>query len=222
MPRDESHAARCRYRGATPASMPVTFAAREALTPPRGGRSAAVHADAPRANGSYATPRRRTRAPATSCARVNTSRRNAIHVVGRVLHRVLRAAALLWAATTAAPAAATSDGPDHFDVAGVPPGATLTLRAGPSEDTAPVAVIGHDARALRNLGCTGGPSFGEWQRMSETQRTQAARRRWCRVRHAGVAGWAPVVSLRESAGEPRTPDAPAPTIMIFISQLMGR
>ena len=145
MPRDGSHAARCRCRGATAATMPVSLAA------------------------------------------------------------------LLWAATAAAPAAATADGPDHFDVAGVPPGATLTLRAGPSEDTAPVAVIGHDARALRNLGCTGGPSFGEWQRMSEAQRTQAARRRWCRVRHAGIEGWAPGVSLRESAGEPRTPGAPAPS-----------
>src|SRR5690606_12680959 len=43
------------------------------------------------------------------------------------------------------------------------------------------------------------PSFGEWQRLTEAQRAQAARGRWCRVEHQGRTGWVAGRFLAEGA-----------------------
>ena len=97
---------------------------------------------------------------------------------------------------------ATADGPDHYAVDGVAPGASLTVRAGPSAESDPIGEIPHDGRRLRNLGCQGGPTFAEWERMSESEREAARKQRWCKVAYRGLEGWVPGWLLREDSGDP--------------------
>lgn len=103
-------------------------------------------------------------------------------------------------------ALATAGGPDYYAVAGVAAGNVLNIRAEPSANAAKVGEIPHDGRGLQNLGCTGGPTFAQWQEMSETEREQARRQRWCRIRYGGVEGWVAGWFLTEDSGPPARPE----------------
>jgi len=97
---------------------------------------------------------------------------------------------------------ATADGPDYYAVSGVAVGEALSLRAGPSVDAEEIGQIPHDARRLRNLGCQGGATLAEWERMTEPERRASRTKRWCRVRYGGVDGWVAGWLLREDSSAP--------------------
>jgi len=115
--------------------------------------------------------------------------------------RYVLAACLLTAAT---PAGAVADGPDYFDVTGVRAGDRLNQRVRADAGSPIVQRIPRNARGLQNLGCQGGPTFAQWQAMTEAQRVIAARSRWCQVRYRGRVGWVAGRFLKE-ARAPRKP-----------------
>lgn len=105
---------------------------------------------------------------------------------------------------------ATADGgPDYYAVTGVAADSVLNIRAEPSAKSRKIGEIPHSARGLRNLGCTGVPSFAEWSKMSETERRRAGRDRWCRVRYQGIVGWVAGRYLMEDSNPPATLEHPA-------------
>ena len=81
-------------------------------------------------------------------------------------------------------------GPDFFRVRGVMPGDVLSVREAPTAASSVVGRLAPDQNGIRNLGCRGGMSFGEWQSASPQQRLNAERERWCRVEYLGLSGWA--------------------------------
>jgi len=106
---------------------------------------------------------------------------------------------------------ATADGgPDYYAVTGVAANGVLNIRAEPSVESRKVGEIPHDARALQNLGCTGGPSFAEWLKMTEAERKQAGRNRWCKVRYRGIVGWVAGRYLMEDSNPPAMPKPAKP------------
>lgn len=102
-------------------------------------------------------------------------------------------------------ALATADGPDYFAVKGVAANDVLNIRAEPSAGSARIGEIPPDARGIRNLGCQGGPTFAEWQAMTESERVRAAHDRWCRVRYGGVEGWVAGRFLTEDSAAAAAP-----------------
>ncbi|NLI83440.1 MAG: SH3 domain-containing protein [Deltaproteobacteria bacterium] len=80
-------------------------------------------------------------------------------------------------------------GPDYYAVIGVAADSVLNIREEASARSRKIGEIPHDARGLQNLGCTGGPNFAEWLKMSEAERRRAGRDRWCRVRYRNTVGW---------------------------------
>jgi uncharacterized protein YraI len=97
---------------------------------------------------------------------------------------------------------ATADGPDYYAVTGVAAGDVLNIRAEPSPTGAKIGEIPHDGRGVQNLGCQGGPTFAEWQKMNAAERQKAGRQRWCRIRYRGLEGWAAGRFLTEDSGAP--------------------
>lgn len=97
-------------------------------------------------------------------------------------------------------ALATADGPDYYAVTGVAADDVLNIRAEPSPNGEKLGEIPHDGRGIENLGCKGGPTFAEWEKMSEADRQQARRRRWCRIRYNGSEGWVAGRFLTEDNG----------------------
>ena len=126
------------------------------------------------------------------------------------MRRHLLSALLLLAAAWAPGALATADGPDFFAVTGVAPDDVLNLREGPSARTGKIGEIPHDGRGLRNLGCEGLPSFGEWEKMTSEERTESRRHYWCKIRYAGSEGWVAGRYLREDGPPARAASAPSP------------
>lgn len=98
------------------------------------------------------------------------------------------------------PAAAEADGPDAFRVVGVATNDALNLRASASAQSRIIARIPPDARGLRNLGCSGIPTFAQWQRLSPAERAAAGQARWCKVEYGGRTGWVAGRFLREDSG----------------------
>ncbi len=107
----------------------------------------------------------------------------------------------LVALAAVAPAAAAGEGPDLWDVVGVTAPDVLNIHARSSAASPVIASLPADAPGLRNLGCTGGPSFAEWQAMTPADRTRSARARWCRISYAGSEGWVAGRFLREARGD---------------------
>ena len=122
----------------------------------------------------------------------------------------LLSALLLLGAAWVPGAWATADGPDFFAVTGVAPDDVLNLREGPSARTGKIGEIPHDGRGLRNLGCQGLPSFGEWEKMTSEERTESRRRYWCKIRYAGSEGWVAGRYLREDGPPARAASTPSP------------
>ncbi len=75
---------------------------------------------------------------------------------------------------------AAADGPDAWNVSGIPPGQTARLHAAPSARSAVIARLRHDSTGLVNLGCKPGRAKG-------TIKPRDAR--WCRVEIDGKRGW---------------------------------
>jgi uncharacterized protein YraI len=100
-------------------------------------------------------------------------------------------------------------GPDYYAVTGVAAGSVLNLRAEPSAGSRKIGKIPHDAQGLKNLGCTGVPSFADWLKMSETERRRAGRDRWCRVCYQGLVGWVAGRYLMEDGNPAATLEHPA-------------
>ena len=87
------------------------------------------------------------------------------------------------------PARAEADGPDYWRVTGVGRNDVLNMRASPSASARLLARIPYDARGLKSLGCKGGPTFAQWQKMTPAEREKSARQRWCKVVFNGRSGW---------------------------------
>lgn len=118
---------------------------------------------------------------------------------------------VLAAAVVAPPARAEADGPDHFRVVGVAQTSVLNVRAGPSASAARVGTLPADARGLRNLGCEGGLSYGEWANASAEERAAGRRDRWCRIDYDGLVGWVAGWHLAEDTApaEAQVDDGPS-------------
>ncbi|MEM9783473.1 MAG: lysozyme inhibitor LprI family protein [Pseudomonadota bacterium] len=94
-------------------------------------------------------------------------------------------------------ARAEASGPDHWRIkSDVAQAAMLET---PSDDAAIVARLPAGTDGLANLGCEGGLDYAAWQAATEVERAEAALRRWCRVRHAGLIGWVKGIMLEEGA-----------------------
>ncbi len=109
-----------------------------------------------------------------------------------------------------AEARAEASGPDYWAVVGVPTGDTLNIHVRSSARSKTIGAIPYDATGLKNLGCTGGPTFQQWSRMGEAERARAARARWCRIDYGGTRGWVAGRFLKEGAAAGAGP-AVAPT-----------
>jgi uncharacterized protein YraI len=84
-----------------------------------------------------------------------------------------------------------ADGPDWFKVVDVAADDVLNVRAEPSAGADKLGAIPPGADCVRNLGCQGGLTFGEFTTLTPEQ--QAARLkdnpRWCKVDYRGTIGW---------------------------------
>ena len=92
---------------------------------------------------------------------------------------------VVLAALSARPAHAAASGPDTFKVRRVAPRDVLHMREAPSRSSRQVGSIPHDAAGIVNLGCVqvrGGKA------LPDSDRPRGAL--WCKVRYAGVEGWA--------------------------------
>ncbi|WP_425045324.1 SH3 domain-containing protein [Primorskyibacter sp. S87] len=87
------------------------------------------------------------------------------------------------------PASADADGPDFFSVTGVAANDVLNIRSEPSASSQKTGQIPPDGNGIRNLGCTGGLSYAEWEKATESEREAAAKKRWCQVEYKGATGW---------------------------------
>lgn len=113
--------------------------------------------------------------------------------------RFLLPALLATALYIVAPATAhaEADGPDFWAVQGVRSNDRLNMHRTQSPRSAVVARIPHHASGLRNLGCTRGPSFAQWEKMTAAERARSSRSRWCKVSYQGRSGWVAGRFLRE-------------------------
>ena|SRR5579871_3442900 len=106
-------------------------------------------------------------------------------------------AALAFVAAGCGGADAEAEGPDTYRVVGIAPGHALGLRSGPGVLYPVVGALPSNATGVRNLGCKGGLTFGEWSRANARERAASVERRWCRVKFGNVTGWARGKFLRE-------------------------
>ncbi len=96
---------------------------------------------------------------------------------------------------------AAADGPDTWDVVNVRSPDVLNVHVEASARSKVIASIPADARGLRNLGCTGTPTFAQWLEMTAAERARSGRARWCRISYAGLEGWVAGRFLREASRE---------------------
>lgn len=77
------------------------------------------------------------------------------------------------------------DGPDYWVVNGAPLGDELSLQSEPAASAMEVRTIPHEASGLKNLGCRGGPTHTEREKMTPAERKHSTKDRWCRIEYAG-------------------------------------
>jgi hypothetical protein len=116
----------------------------------------------------------------------------------RTMRRVALTLGLLVMGTGMAQAAAS--GPDYWAVTGVASGGTLPVYEQASAAAPGVGEIPPTGHDIKNLGCQGAPTFTEWAKMSEAERQEAAKLRWCKVRYGAIEGWVNGRFLVEDAG----------------------
>ena len=105
---------------------------------------------------------------------------------------MLAASLVVASAWVAAPASATSDGPDLFAVRDVRPDDTLALRAQPKAGARKITALPPQTRGLENLGCLDGKTGRE-----PADTGPAGGPLWCKVRIGSLVGWASARYLRE-------------------------
>jgi len=125
--------------------------------------------------------------------------------MGRLQNILIAAGLVTGLGAWVAPAFGEADGPEMFRVVGIASGHSLVLRTGPGLLYPVAGALPANAAGVRNLGCKGGLTSSEWQRASARERAVSAERRWCRVRHGGLIGWAHAKFLREEGGEREHP-----------------
>ena len=98
-------------------------------------------------------------------------------------------------------ALATADGPDHYAVRGVAADSTIDLRSEPRASASAIGRLPADAQCVRNLGCQGGLSIEEFNRLDKDarQRRLIENPRWCKVEYQGTTGWVDGQFLAEAA-----------------------
>jgi hypothetical protein len=94
-------------------------------------------------------------------------------------------AAAVAALAAAQPARAAASGPDTLKVRRVSPPDVLHMREAPSRSSRQVGSIPHDGAGIVNLGCV---QVRGGKVLPDSDRPRGAP--WCRVRYAGVEGWA--------------------------------
>lgn len=105
------------------------------------------------------------------------------------MSRTITIGALAICIAAASQANADAGGPDSWAVTGVAADDVLNIRAEPNASSRIVGTVPPDGRGLANLGCTGVPSFAQWEQMSEHARQTAGANRWCRIRYRDTEGW---------------------------------
>jgi hypothetical protein len=96
--------------------------------------------------------------------------------------------------------AQTAGGPQFWAVTGVESWDALNLRVAPNADSRRIARIPYNARGLKNFGCPSHVTFEQWKRMTQAQKDNAARSRWCEVEYNGKRGWVAGRFLKEDGG----------------------
>ena len=96
---------------------------------------------------------------------------------------------LVWSVFGSSQARATADGPDYFRVVGTK-GAGLILRAAGDAAAPRIGVIPAKAAGVRNRGCKGGLTPGEFKTATPERIHRARLSRWCLVEYKGIVGWA--------------------------------
>lgn len=124
-------------------------------------------------------------------------------------------AALTLAGLTAL-AFAQANNPDYFRITGLKKEDNVNVRRSPEADAKIVGKIRKDTNGIKNLGCRGGLSQKQWDAMSDTQKKNTPRDRWCHVSHGDIKGWVLGRFLAEGtppadaqAETPQAPSAPA-------------
>lgn len=117
-----------------------------------------------------------------------------------MLKKTAISANVIFILATASPARATAGGPDFWNVAGVSAGDFLRVHTQSNASSKTIGRLPHDAKGLKNLGCTGLPTFKEWTAMSPAERERRARARWCRISFDGKTGWVAGRYLEEGSG----------------------
>ncbi|MGE3245563.1 MAG: MliC family protein, partial [Beijerinckiaceae bacterium] len=86
----------------------------------------------------------------------------------------------------------------------------LNIRAEASASARKLGDIPPNADGVKNLGCTGGLSFAQWEKASPAQRAAAQKSRWCRVSFNGVTGWVAGRFLAEGSAPGASGASPSP------------
>src|SRR5262245_28784665 len=105
--------------------------------------------------------------------------------------------AVLAAAVPALAQQAADLDPEFWAVTGVRSNDALNMRAAPDADSRSIARIPFNAKGLKNHGCPNHVTFEQWKRMTQVQKDQAARARWCEVEYRGKNGWVAGRFLKE-------------------------
>lgn len=92
-----------------------------------------------------------------------------------------------------------ASGPDYFKVAGVASDDVLNIREKPSASADKIGEIPADGTGIRNLGCGGGLTFGEWRGATQAERTAAARSAGAEFRIVESRAGSPAGSLQKAA-----------------------
>lgn len=96
---------------------------------------------------------------------------------------------------SSSPVLAEASGPDFFQVRR---GEVASVFDRPDERAHQIVRLYSWDGLLVNKGCQGGPTFAEWQKMSEPQRAEAAAQRWCQIESGELQGWVQNSKLQEA------------------------
>lgn len=94
---------------------------------------------------------------------------------------------------------AEADGPDYWKVNPVASVDQLKIHEEPEETSRIMGELPPDANCLKNLGCQGGITLEEFNRLDEHRQesTLKSRPRWCKIEFQDVLGWVAAGSLAE-------------------------
>ncbi|WP_417760821.1 MliC family protein [Shewanella sp.] len=104
---------------------------------------------------------------------------------------------------------AEADGPDFYRITGTTPAPMYAAKA---ETSQLILLLPPDTDGLKNLGCTGIPTFSAWQNMTEAERQAAKQNSWCKIDVNSRQGWIKQQFLAEGSAVTAKPsfDCTAP------------